>query len=278
MSLRACALRRRPTSSPENTRLMHIANDDYIKYGAKFNRIEIAWCGICGSDRHRYERELNRGPQAPFTMGHEFSGIVREVGSEVRGIEAGDRVVVNPLIVCHRCHACRRGYPNLCRNIVLYGCGPAPDGAFAEYTQVPDYTVIKIPDSLPLDPTVCLEWVDGPSLSGSWERRRNAGVWPCRGIRLGAAGFTICNSAFSGFLIEKTIPPRIIHGYRIHRDAAACASAAPADFSRSTPRKPLLAGFLPLGPFGNDGETRASGHASERIGAAARVYDLSLRY
>jgi (R,R)-butanediol dehydrogenase/meso-butanediol dehydrogenase/diacetyl reductase len=119
--------------------------------------IEIAWCGICGSDKHRYEHSPNRGQQVPFTMGHEFSGVVREIGSKVKGIKAGDRVVVNPLIVCHACYACRHGYPNLCRNIVLYGCGPAPDGAFAEYTQVPDYTVIKIPDSLPLDKAAVVE-------------------------------------------------------------------------------------------------------------------------
>jgi (R,R)-butanediol dehydrogenase/meso-butanediol dehydrogenase/diacetyl reductase len=82
---------------------------------------------------------------------------VREVGSDVKSIKAGDRVVVDPLIVCHECYACRHGYPNLCRNLGLYGCGPAPDGAYAEYTQVPDYTVIKIPDSLPLDIAALVE-------------------------------------------------------------------------------------------------------------------------
>jgi (R,R)-butanediol dehydrogenase/meso-butanediol dehydrogenase/diacetyl reductase len=119
--------------------------------------IEIAWCGICGSDKHTYERPMFSGLKVPFIMGHEFSGIVKEIGADVKTIKVGDRVVVNPLFVCHDCYACTHGHPNLCQNIVLYGCGPALDGAYAEYTQVPEYTAVKIPDNLPLDKAAVVE-------------------------------------------------------------------------------------------------------------------------
>jgi dTDP-4-dehydrorhamnose reductase len=69
----------------------------------------------------------------------------------------GDRVVVNPIYVCHECYACRHGYPNLCERLVLYGCGPALEGAYAEYTRVPEYTVFPIPDTLPFDRAAIVE-------------------------------------------------------------------------------------------------------------------------
>jgi (R,R)-butanediol dehydrogenase/meso-butanediol dehydrogenase/diacetyl reductase len=119
--------------------------------------IKIAWCGICGSDRHMYERPAGPFFKEPFIMGHEFSGTVQRTGEEVKKIKTGDRVVVNPLYVCHSCYACLHGHPNLCENIVLFGCGPALDGAYAEYTQVPEYTVHKIPDNLPLDKAAIVE-------------------------------------------------------------------------------------------------------------------------
>jgi (R,R)-butanediol dehydrogenase/meso-butanediol dehydrogenase/diacetyl reductase len=120
-------------------------------------KIDIAYCGICGSDKHMFERPSRPGAKVPFIMGHEFSGVVSATGKDVKKIKEGDRVVVNPLYVCHQCYACRHGYPNLCENIKLYGCGPENDGAYAEYTHVPEYTVHKIPDKLRLDQAAVVE-------------------------------------------------------------------------------------------------------------------------
>jgi (R,R)-butanediol dehydrogenase/meso-butanediol dehydrogenase/diacetyl reductase len=120
-------------------------------------KIDIAYCGICGSDKHMFERPGRPNAKVPYIMGHEFSGVVSAIGKDVKKIKEGDRVVVNPLYVCHQCYACRHGYPNLCENIKLYGCGPENDGAYAEYTHVPEYTVHKIPDNLRLDQAAVVE-------------------------------------------------------------------------------------------------------------------------
>ena len=110
-------------------------------------RIAVEWCGICGSDKHGYERRFAR---SVYTPGHEFSGTVLETGGDVTGCKPGDRVIVNPLFTCGKCLPCRQGYSNLCENLVLFGLSGI-FGAFAEETTVKDNMVIKIPDSLPLD-------------------------------------------------------------------------------------------------------------------------------
>ena len=110
-------------------------------------RIEVEWTGICGSDKHAYERKKKR---SVGTMGHEFSGTVADVGTGVTEVRPGDRVVVNPLVTCGKCQNCRRGYHNLCENLVLFGV-QGEFGAFAEATIVKENMVVKIPDSLPFD-------------------------------------------------------------------------------------------------------------------------------
>ena len=110
-------------------------------------RIEVAWCGICGSDKHRYESPFSG---SVFTPGHEFSGTVRAVGGAVTLCKPGDRVIVNPLFTCGKCLPCRQGYTNLCENLVFFGLSGI-FGAFAEETTVKEHMVIKIPDNLPLD-------------------------------------------------------------------------------------------------------------------------------
>lgn len=117
--------------------------------------IEVEWCGLCGSDKHAYLSQIPI-PSLPVTLGHEFSGTVKEVGEEVTNVKAGDRVVVNPLFVCGQCDNCRRGYPNLCKNIIPYGYHEK-SGAFAEEAIVKDYMVTKIPDELPLDNAAIVE-------------------------------------------------------------------------------------------------------------------------
>ena len=112
-------------------------------------KIAVEWAGICGSDKHSYERS-SPFARDPFTVGHEFSGTVIEVGGEVARIKVGDRVIVNPLFFCGKCPACLQGYTNLCENLVLFGLNGI-FGAFAEETTVKENMVYKIPDNLPLD-------------------------------------------------------------------------------------------------------------------------------
>lgn len=117
-------------------------------------KIEVEWCGLCGSDKHIYVNPFDI--PYPVTLGHEFSGTVKGVGEGVTKVKTNDRVVVNPLIVCGKCTNCKRGYPNLCENLILYGYH-GTEGGFSEMTIVKEDMVIKIPDNLSFDKAAIVE-------------------------------------------------------------------------------------------------------------------------
>jgi len=100
--------------------------------------LEVIACGICGSDLHEYLEGpvyIPKGPHPltgvspPVTLGHEFCGVVRQVGADVATVREGDRVTVNPCLPCGECAWCRRGQPNLCARLGTLGL--SRDGAFA---------------------------------------------------------------------------------------------------------------------------------------------------
>lgn len=119
-------------------------------------RLKPLWCGICGTDLHEYAvgpivipttpHRLN-GSVAPQILGHEFSGEVLEVGSEVRSARAGDRVSVMPLLFCGTCYFCRRGLNHLCTSMACIGLSDAW-GGIAEQCVVPESKVSALPDSM----------------------------------------------------------------------------------------------------------------------------------
>ena len=109
--------------------------------------IRVRYCGVCGTDVHIYNGEKGSAEVTPpVTLGHEFSGDVLKVGTEVTGLRPGDRVSVDPNASCGRCYFCTRGMPHLCREMV--GLGTARDGGFAETITVSAKLVHRIPDNL----------------------------------------------------------------------------------------------------------------------------------
>jgi threonine dehydrogenase-like Zn-dependent dehydrogenase len=102
--------------------------------------IQIKACGVCGSDMHFYETDdqdyiLYPGlTKFPTILGHEFSGEIVEVGSEVEDLEVGDMVTAEEMIWCGHCFPCRNGFPNHCTN--LEEIGFTIPGAFAQYIAV----------------------------------------------------------------------------------------------------------------------------------------------
>jgi 2-desacetyl-2-hydroxyethyl bacteriochlorophyllide A dehydrogenase len=106
--------------------------------------IEVKTCGICGTDIHAYFGGWR--PAFPLVLGHEFAGVVKETGENVRYIKKGDRVTANPDIYCYYCENCRSGNEKLCQN--WESIGSTKDGAFAQYCLCPEQTVYKIPDSV----------------------------------------------------------------------------------------------------------------------------------
>ncbi|ERF68283.1 hypothetical protein EPUS_02739 [Endocarpon pusillum Z07020] len=123
-------------------------------------KIKPAFCGICGTDLHEYLGGANLIPKdtphpitnetLPLALGHEFSGIVEEVGDEVQGFKAGDRVCVQPTIYDGECLSCRRGLVNCCDKngfVGLSGWG----GGMSEHIVLPQDSVKKLPDNISLE-------------------------------------------------------------------------------------------------------------------------------
>jgi L-iditol 2-dehydrogenase len=123
--------------------------------------VQVAACGICGSDVHGYDGTSGRRIP-PLVMGHEAAGIVAGVGSEVSGLDVGDRVTFDSTVYCGACAFCRKGEMNLCddRQVVGVSCGDySRAGAFAEYVVVPARIVYKLPDNLAFAEAAMLEAV-----------------------------------------------------------------------------------------------------------------------
>ncbi|MDR1936582.1 MAG: alcohol dehydrogenase catalytic domain-containing protein [Candidatus Accumulibacter sp.] len=107
--------------------------------------VKIVASAICGSDMHIFS---GRHPSVPLPViiGHEFSGDVAAIGKGVRRVEPGDRITVEPCIVCGKCDACLRGHYGYCEHIgFTYRNG---DGAMANYITVKEARVYPLPAHL----------------------------------------------------------------------------------------------------------------------------------
>src|SRR5512146_586725 len=107
--------------------------------------VKTAYAGVCGSDVTIYTGKHKR-VKPPITFGHELSGEVVAVGEGVEGVRPGDAVVVEPLVPCGKCYACRAGTYNVCRN--LRHLGIDVPGMFAEYVLAAADKVYKLPQSV----------------------------------------------------------------------------------------------------------------------------------
>src|SRR5579872_5524537 len=110
--------------------------------------IEIGKTAICGTDMHIYNWDAwaRKTIPVPMAVGHEYSGRIVDVGSEVKGLKTGDRVSGEGHITCGYCRNCRAGRRHLCRNTV--GVGVNRPGAFAQYLAIPADNAFKLPDSI----------------------------------------------------------------------------------------------------------------------------------
>jgi (R,R)-butanediol dehydrogenase/meso-butanediol dehydrogenase/diacetyl reductase len=120
-------------------------------------KLKVGLNGICGTDLHEYyagpifvptEPHPLTKAQMPLVIGHEFSGVITEVGADVTGWSEGDRVAVEPIYRCGHCPACKAGNYNICAQIGFHGL--MSDGGMAEYTVVPTDMLHKLPDNVSL--------------------------------------------------------------------------------------------------------------------------------
>jgi (R,R)-butanediol dehydrogenase/meso-butanediol dehydrogenase/diacetyl reductase len=109
-------------------------------------RIRVRFCGICGSDLH-----MRRSPTVPpgVVMGHEFTGVIEELGAEVSGYRVGDRVAANPMDPCGECEQCRGGVAECCPTGIARGIGlGATYGAYAETVVAPGSSLFRLPETV----------------------------------------------------------------------------------------------------------------------------------
>jgi L-iditol 2-dehydrogenase len=115
-------------------------------------RVQVA--AVCGTDIHIYYDRFANSP--PLILGHEFSGVVVEVGEGVKRLKPGERVVsANNPSACHKCRICSLGYPNLCPD--KRAMGIRSNGCFAEYVALAEDLIHVIPDNVTFEEAALTE-------------------------------------------------------------------------------------------------------------------------
>ena len=112
--------------------------------------VEVKACGVCRSDWHGWQGEWPgfTGGSLPHIFGHEFVGLVSDIGNNVSRYRVGDRVIVPFTLGCGHCEYCRSGHSNVCPTVSMPGF--SYDGGFAQYVTVPDAdaNLVKLPDAV----------------------------------------------------------------------------------------------------------------------------------
>ncbi len=131
---------------------MELINVPTPKIGLREVLIKITLASICGTDVHIYDwtHWAKHRFTPPRIIGHEFVGIVEEIGNEVTHVEVGDRVSAESHISCGHCYQCSNGYSEVCRNLKLLGVDY--DGALSEYLVLPEHVL----------------WKNGPDIPDKW--------------------------------------------------------------------------------------------------------------
>lgn len=127
---------------------MWMSEADKPEVGYNDILIKIKKTAICGTDVHIYNWDEWSQSTVPvgMTVGHEYVGVVADMGEGVRGFKIGDRVSGEGHITCGHCRNCRAGRRHLCRNTM--GVGVNRPGAFAEYLAIPADNAFKLPDEV----------------------------------------------------------------------------------------------------------------------------------
>lgn len=110
--------------------------------------VKLTNMGICGSDMHMYHG-THPYMSYPVIPGHEISGVVEKVGSNVNGYNVGDKVLIYPQVVCNNCYSCKIKRYNICENLKVMGVHM--NGGATKYMSVEPFNLCKAPKNLDLE-------------------------------------------------------------------------------------------------------------------------------
>jgi L-iditol 2-dehydrogenase len=207
--------------------------------------LRIDRAGICGSDVHYYldGRIGDQVLQYPCTLGHECAGTVLEVGAAVNSVQPGDRVAVDPALVCGTCDQCRAGRSNTCRNLQFMGCPGQAPGAVAEYRVVPAENCFPVPATMSLDEAALIE----PLSIGLYVVQR-AGVGPAARLAVLGAG----PIGLSVLLCAKATASCTVYVTDLLDERLAVARQCGADWTGNARREDVVAALAEREPRGLD--------------------------
>jgi len=214
--------------------------------------VRIDRVGVCGSDVH-YWAEGGIGPDRidyPQSLGHECAGTVVELGPEVERLRPGDRVAIDPAIVCGQCDQCRVGRQNTCRRLRFMGCPGEAPGAAAELRVMPADNCLRIPDAMSFDAAVLVE-----PLSVAIYAVRLAEVYPAARIAILGSG----PIGLSVLLCAKVQAPCEVAVTDLIDERLALAGQLGADFTGNPRSDDVVAAIRDRAPDGLDFVFECSG-------------------
>ena len=193
--------------------------------------VEVLAVGVCGSDTHFF-RHGHIGTTVvnfPLILGHELSGRIVAVGSEVPASRVGERVAIEPQKPCRRCRECTAGRYNLCVRMEFYACPPF-DGAFARYCVIRSEYAFAVPDSMSDEAAALLE-----PLSVAITTMRKARVVPGSSVLIAGAGpiGIICAQTARAFGATEVIVTDLV----AERRERALRYGATRSSTRGSPRR-----------------------------------------
>lgn len=106
-------------------------------------QLRVRYVGLCGTDLHIFDGDLDNRVKAPQVFGHEMVGVIEALGDGVQGWKPGELVTVRPLRTCGVCAACRRGFENVCYRLDVLGVDSP--GALQTLWTVPAANLHRLP-------------------------------------------------------------------------------------------------------------------------------------
>lgn len=231
--------------------------------------VRVKAAGICGSDIH-IAHGTNPYATYPRILGHEVAGVVDEIGPGVKTLKPGDRVVLEPIVYCGECYACKKGRQNVCRSLQVRGVHL--DGGFADYLVSDEKFLHRFPQELTYEQAALVE----PYTIGAqsnWRASTRAGdVVLIHGA--GPIGLIICDVAKSKGAIC-IVSELNEHRLAMAKDFGADYAINPSKESLKDTVMEITDGMGPNIIFEATGVSSLLTEAVELVSAAGTVVPLS---